>query len=565
MKAKKKLIPMVIGILIAGLFAAFLLYRYAPTRETMSLKDYFTDAGDETCAVIFNGSYQAAEAGSGPNALIKDKMVYISLPYLKKNADDCYVYDSTEGVLRYATDRQLVTVLADSKTYTVDQENKTFDSNILIQEKGQVYLNLDWVKKYTDLTVRLEKSPNRLIIEQAGREKKTAKLRSSGKIRLRGGVKSKILAEAKKGDEVEVLEDYGGWSKVLSKNGVIGCIENRKLGKVENTKVKRSLPERNYQHTSFGAKIDLVWHQVTSQAANDRVASVLPAQSGINVISPTWYSLSDNQGNITDLSSASYVQTCHQNQVKVWALVSNLGENKVDSSQVLNTTSSRDRLINNLMQTALKSGVDGINVDFEALKSDAKDGYIEFIRELALKCRQNGLILSVDNYIPTTSSEFYQRKEQAAFADYLIMMAYDEHYNGSKEAGSVASISWVKDGIKKTLNDVPADQLVLGMPFYTRVWVQDENGKLTSSAMGMQDAWNYMQNNQAEIKWSEEDGQNYGSFQKDGKTYECWLEDEKSLELKLQVMQENQLAGGAFWKLGMEKSSVWELIRQYIK
>ena len=112
---------------------------------------------------------------------------------------------------------------------------------------------------------------------------------------------------------------------------------------------------------------------------------------------------------------------------------------------------------------------------------------------------------------------------------------------------------------------MPADQLVLGMPFYTRVWVQDENGKLTSSAMGMQDAWNYMQNNQAEIKWSEKDGQNYGSFQKDGKTYECWLEDEKSLELKLQAMQENQLAGGAFWKLGMEKSSVWELIRQYIK
>lgn len=565
MKRRKWILPGILLIVLVCLAAAFLIHRYAPSHETMSLKDYFKPQSDKDCAVILDGNYEAVKTGSPADGLIEGNRVYIRLPYLKEYADDAYVYDSTGGILRYATDSQLITVPVDSDSYTVDQDAESFDDKILIRENDEVYICLDWVKNYTDLTYQLEKSPYRVVIETAGWEKTTAALRSAGQLRQYGGVKSRILSEVKKGDRVSVIENYGSWSKVLTKNGVIGCIQNRKLGKTGKETVKASLPERNYQHLTVDKKISLAWHQVTSQAANNNLPSVLSGISGVNVLSPTWYVLSDNQGNITDLSSLSYVADCHQKQIQVWALVSNIGAKDVDSTAVLNTTSSRDQLVNNLITSAIRTKVDGINIDLESLSSKARDGYIEFIREMALKCHQNGLILSVDNYIPTSSSEFYQRKEQAAFADYLIMMAYDEHYSGSKEAGSVASIDWVKNGIRKTLEDVPADQLVLGMPFYTRVWVTGTDGSLTSSAMGMLDALNYMQSNGAEIKWSDEDGQNYGSFEKDGKIYECWLEDTKSLELKLQAMQDSKLAGGAFWKLGMEDPSVWSLVSQYIQ
>ena len=188
----------------------------------------------------------------------------------------------------------------------------------------------------------------------------------------------------------------------------------------------------------------MAWHQITNADANTTIASVLQNTKGINVISPTWFYLNDNNGNIASLASSDYVNYCHQNGIEVWALVSNLENKDVDTTSVLTYTSKRENLINNLISAAIQYNFDGINVDFEALSSEVGDSYIQFIRELSLKCANNGIVLSVDDYVPTSYTAFYNRAEQAVFADYVVVMAYDEHYSGSEEAGSVASIGFLR-------------------------------------------------------------------------------------------------------------------------
>ena len=196
----------------------------------------------------------------------------------------------------------------------------------------------------------------------------------------------------------------------------------------------------------------MAWHQVTNATANSDIANVLGSTKGLNVISPTWFYLNDNNGGLEDLASSSYVTYCHQHNVEVWALVSNLENKDVDSTYVLTHTSARQNLVNQIVSAAIQYNLDGINLDFEALDgASVGDGFIQLVRELSLKCANNGIVLSVDNYSPYSFNAFYNRSEQAAFADYIVLMGYDQHYAGSEEAGSVAALDWVKEGVSNTL------------------------------------------------------------------------------------------------------------------
>jgi spore germination protein YaaH len=319
------------------------------------------------------------------------------------------------------------------------------------------------------------------------------------------------------------------------------------MSKTETQVVEATLPERNYQHISLDQDIILGWHQITSASANSTVEERL-VTTDVNVVSPTWFYLNDNKGGIANLASASYVEYCHQNNIQVWGLVSNLENSNVDTTTVLNTTSSRDNLVNNLIAAAITYNLDGINVDMEALSIQAKDGYI----------------LSVDNYVPTASTAFYNRSVQADYADYIIIMAYDEHTSGSEEAGSVSSVGFVENGIKDTLEEVPAEQVILGLPFYARVWAVSGD-TISSSAYGMKELSDYLDANGASKVWSETDGQYYAEFVKGDTTYQCWVEDAASLSRKLELMQDNNLAGAAFWKLGFETNEIWTTIDNYLK
>ena len=295
-------------------------------------------------------------------------------------------------------------------------------------------------------------------------------------------------------------------------------------------------------------------------------------------MSPTWFYLNDNNGGLADLASKDYVNYCHSQGIEVWGLFSNLENKDVDVASVLTHTSTRTTLINQIMSAAFNYELDGVNIDFENItKETYGDSYIEFIRELAIKCHNNGISLSVDVTVPASYNKFFNRADMANFADYVIIMGYDEHYNGS-DAGSVASLPWVTTGLNDTLKEVPADQVILGMPLYTRIWeltpkdadnpvtdtADQSQYNITSSVYGMDAAAAQVNGNNATASPDEETGQNYAEWNANNKLYKVWLEDNTSLEKRLELVDKNKLAGAAFWKLGFENSSIWDIVIKYL-
>lgn len=555
-------VAVLLTIIIIG--AVFAIKRYAPSNERLELTDYYVLKNKEDAAVIFNGVYDTEKKVTSPEGKVINNNPYLDLSYMKANLDNGYVFDKEEKVLRYVTDKEVISAQVGKLFYTKGRENIDFPVDIIIWQDEKAYINLDFAKAFTDFEYSFAAEPFRIRIETPDTVKHMSSLKGDTPLRRFGGPKSKILKDGVKGESVWVLEDYGKWSAVLTEDGVIGCLPNNKLSKVEDVTVAKKLPEREYSHHFLPGKVNMGWHQVNGPKSNATLDSVLNNAPGLNVISPTWYRLSDNQGNIKNASSSDYVNKCHELGIEVWALVSNFEEEGVDTTQILNRTSSRDNLVNSLVAAAIADNIDGINIDFEALSIDAKDGFIEFVRELSLKCKANNLVLSIDNYKPEAHTMFYNRSEQAKFADYIIVMAYDEHHGDSTEAGSNSSLPFVNTAVKDTLAEVPSEQLVLGLPFYTRLFTT-ENGKVSQKALGMTEANKLSEKYNVEKIWQADKEQYYVKYEDGGKVNEVWLEDEESLSRKLALVKNDNLGGVAFWKLGFEPSSIWDVIAGYVK
>lgn len=566
MNSKSKNNFMIISLVLAVfvILGAFIVVRkYAPSKERMKLNDYFNVSGNEM-AVIVDGAFDKPQEGAHQAGRLEDGSVYLNLSFFKTKVDDGYVYDNVEKVLRYTTDKNVVSVNVGEKKYTVDKTSKSFDKEILKDIDGEAYISADWAKNYSDFQYTTQKNPNRVIIENAGWKKKVAAIRKNTYARRFGGLKSKILADVKKNDSVVIIDDYGKWSKVVTSDGVIGCVENSKLKDITDKKTKATLEKREYKHKKAFKKhsIILAWAQVTNQAANSNAMKKLDDLSMVNVISPTWFYIADAKGNVGNRSSREFVNYAHSKGKKVWGLISNFEDASIDTASALNRVSARDNLVDQTIAAAIASGVDGINVDFEQISENEKDGYLEFIKELSLKCKKNDLVLSVDNYVPTAASAHYNRAVQANYADYVVAMAYDEHYAGSKEAGSVSSYPFVRDGIKATLKEVPKEQLVLALPFYTRIWCT-EDGTVTSEAVGMNNQYEKFGVKGGDTKWLSKECQNYGEYKSGNKLYQCWFEDSKSLGKKMELVNKENLAGVAFWKLGLESDDAWVTVLNY--
>lgn len=558
---KKKAAPVLVVLILIVLVGAagivsFLINRYKPGTEYMAGNEYFNLTDENSVALIQNGELleeQAVLIGGEP---------YAAYTYVESQLNSCFYWDEeTKGIL-LTTSGGVQTLLPGDAAVA-----KTPGGQPAVQQEsdGTVYISMDVVKEYTDLDYAYYNDPNRVVIrnEWDGVEQATVQS-DTAQVRQKGGIKSLILADVQKGDTLLYLENLDNWCKVMTADGYTGYIQTEDISEPEAIEA-RTAKKDSYERITRDHKINLVWHQSTSTESNDAMAEMTAEMTGVNVISPTWFSVTDETGTISSLASADYVKLAHDAGREVWGLIDNFNE-AFDETTDLAYASVRSRIIEQLLAEAASCGMDGINVDFENLKEAGIPHYLQFLRELTSAAHTQNLVVSVDTPVPQAYTMYYQRGEQARFVDYMIVMAYDEHFAGSEEAGSVSSLPFVQQAVEEMTRVMPADQVICGIPFYTRVWTEKfGQSAITSEVLGMDGAKNYAKENQMTETWDASLGQNVATVETSDARYTIWMEDEQSMEEKLKVIQSADLAGVAEWKLGFERADVWSLISEYIE
>lgn len=567
-KKRRKKSGMIIGIAIVLLVAIILLVgKFMPSGEVMELTEYYLVEEDRIMLVMQNNPY-------GEQGLYIDGVAYIDVETVQNYFNARFYWDANENVLIYTTPTEIIKAYVGSKDYLVNKTKTTVNYQIVKTNGDKAYVAIDYVKQYSNVEYEIFENPNRIVFTYKWNENYDYSLvsKKNAPIRVEPNIKSAVLDKLSKEEKVlyvDLLEgetEHEDFAKVMTTDGIVGYVKKKHIEKKVTQLLENDYKEVEYSNISKDYKINMVWHQVTNQVANDGLLNLLDKTKGVTTVSPTWFTVADNKGAITSLASESYVTSAHNAGVEVWALCGDVDAEGVNMYELLSYTSRREKLINNLIANAIKYNLDGLNIDFERIGQDTGPHFVQFIRELSVKCRSNGIVLSVDNYAPGYTA-YYNRKEQGIVADYVITMAYDEHTNASETSGSVASYNYVKEAIENTLKEVPAEKTIIAIPFYTRLWketTEEERVTITSQAYGMQQGMNVMTDHKVELQWDEETKQYYGQYESNGALYKMWLEEDASIEAKMQLIHEANVAGVSAWKLGLEKPSVWNVIIKYV-
>lgn len=574
MKKALKIIALVVligSLLVAGVYGAKVAKRFIanlPSREKITVNAIYPITQTQGLNVLFED--QVLTLDHAPK--MKGELIYLPVEFVKSYLNDQFYYDYNEKVLTYTTYKDVIRMTTDELTYFINEEPLELSIGITELEEGVPYMPLSLVSKFSDAEFVYNASLNLLKIEMPTVSKKYAKVDTGyfgTVLRSVPDDQQPYIRKVYGGEVVRVFETTAEWVKVRTEEGYIGYLRTKNIPSTYDQLASDSkLPQPDYvPQKNFKGKLNLTWHQVTNASANAYVQDVFANVSGVNVISPTWLSLSDEVGTVTSIADMNYVNWAHDNGYQVWALFDNSFSKKI-THEVLSSTAKRTQVIKQVLALAEIYDLDGVNIDFESVAEEDGVYYVQFIKELSLYLKQANLVASVDMYVPAPWTAHYNRAEIGKYVDYLIIMGYDEHYGGSDESGSVASIGFVTKGVIDTLQDVPKEKVVLAMPFYTRLWKEvttDGKVEVTSKAYSMDKIQEVLANNDATASWDETTMQNYAEFKVEDVTYKVWLEDEKSLSAKLDVMKENDLAGIASWKIGLQNDYVWPLLKSALQ
>lgn len=562
MNRKKKQPPIalfaVVGIIIVLFIvcAVYLVKQYSPSKEKADLYQVYQVEGEEA-ALILNREFQKDLKGR-----MIDGKAYISTDLLYSGFNSRFYWNAAEGRLFYTLPEETVIVHAGDTSYTKGGNVENMEAPIVVVQGETAYVLLDYVNRFTDMHASVYTDPARIFVTFGAMEETYATVKSPAEVRYRGGVKSEVLTTVEKGMTVVVLDELEKWSHVITQDGHIGYISRKELKDYHTAALQSNFTAPVYTNIAREKEICLVWHQVFNRGANEKLSALMAGTKGVTVVSPTWLSLSDNQGNLTSLSSASYVEEAHNMGLEVWILVDDFSLD-VDKLALFSNTEARNRLADNLIAEANAVGADGINIDFEGIKKDVGPHYVQFLRELSVVCRKEGLVLSVDNYVPSNGRSHYDLEEQGQVVDYVIMMGYDEYWKGSTEAGPNASFPFVERGLNKLVEMVPKEKVINAIPFFTRIW-KETNGELSSEASGMGTPLKLFEENDVEPEWLTELGLSYGEYKDGDSLVRIWNEDVRSIEEKMALVRQLELAGVACWKLGLETPDVWDVIPNYL-
>lgn len=565
---KKRILPVIIAILLilviaGGALGKVLLDKYSYSKEEADWNEFYQVSESDRSAIILQDEMVEEQA------LIRDDVCYFDLATVHKYMNEVFYADMTEKLLLYANPTEVIRTTFGETSYTTTEGTQDAGYVISFVEGDTVYVAADYVKLFTNYSYDCYDRHVQVYTEWGTRQ--VAQLKKDTAVRLRGGVKSPILTQAAKGDTLEILEQMETWSKVKTSDSVIGYVENKRLRDITE---ETETPVTDYQEPEYTAltsdsKICLGWHSIGGVGGNDTLYSMVSGTKGMNVIAPTWFSLTDENGSIRNFGTANYVTTAHNMGLQVWGVVDNFNYanetgTAISTLNMLSSTTSRQNFVRNVTDAAVSLGLDGINVDFEQLSSDCGPHYVEFIRELSIQCRNRGLVLSIANYVPFNFNDYYRLDIQGQVADYVIIMGYDEHWHGSKDPGSVASISYVSGGLDRTLQEVPANKVVNALPFYTILW-KTEGTDVTDEYITMNNEADFMSRAGVTAEWDEETCQNYAEWTSGNATYQIWLEDAESIAVKLNMMATKNIGGVAVWRLGYGTQAAWELINAYLQ
>ena len=548
-------IVLLLVISVAGLF----LYdrTYAPSREMADKTEYFGVSGDDV-ALFLNDVQALKDDGTAVRAKCINGGVFIPFEWVMSELNRRYYWAKDLNAILYTLPEETVKyglgdTLKDGSTAFIRMGDSTDD----------LYLNIKLVAEYTDISYKsyISDDTKRVFISNDLSEYKQADVKRKEAVRLLGGVKSKVLTNLEAGQKVKILESLEKWSRVSTEDGYVGWLRNSHLGEIKDVTPESDFQAPEYTHItrSDGNKVVLGFHQITLTEANNYLEDMTKDATGMNVVAPTWFVLTGDDGTFTCYWTKDYVDKAHAKGYQVWATVNNFDGGDIDESVFLKSTALRAKLVDNLVATAVAGEIDGLNIDFELIPERLGRDYVQFMKELAVACRKAGIILSVDCYVPYSYNSYYDIEQLGENIDYVIIMCYDEHYAGSEE-GSVASIGYLNHAISETQKMMDTERIIIAVPFYTRVWMTDSENKTTSEALGIASSLEWVEKNNVQLSWNSEIGQNYGEFMDGNTLKKVWLEDEKSMKLKLDVIKESGCGGVAAWKLGQEPAGFWSIL-----
>jgi len=576
---KKALIILAI-IIIMGILSAVgvIVYdniqeKYRESEVKRELTDYYRVPEGEAIIIFDEKIYEK-------NALIRFDEPYMDLSTVKERYNRLFFWDEPENKLFFTTTSSAYVFEPDSVDFTLNGKKLSSTVPTFVVKDGEPYIAMSFLLGCSNITYRFIENPARILVTYGTEEYICVDVIQDAKIRVDQDIKSDYVKEVKAGDVLRIIEGGGiqenGFIKVMSDDGVRGYIKTECLDmekRYSTAPVFNEYIPEEHKDIKSGKKLYLAWHLVYDKNRTEEMLNITEKHPEINVVSPTWFFMCNTKGGFNSHADEKYISAAHNKGIQVWAVLKNdtvpgQFQCSEDSHKVLSSYEARTSLIDNMVKECITYGIDGINIDLELLKVETGVYFIQFLRELSIKCSNNGIVLSVDNYVPEGYNAYYDIPSQAGIVDHVVIMGYDEHYSGS-DAGSVSSLGWFKKAVEDTVQICPADKVIMAVPFYTRLFKEEKSGEeLKTTVEGtfrLSETENFVSVKGLTPEWHEDEGQFYLEYEKDNAKYRLWIEDEKSLTLKVLAAREKEVAGIAAWRLGGEKEGIWLTVKNALE
>lgn len=573
---KKKSLPKLILSFLILIIVCIGIYKvvdkYMPNFEQISAQEAFPEWSNDGIMIILEDT----PIKSDNPAIEENEEIYLPVEFVKNYIDKYIFWEPDSQKLTMTTENKVIKMKTDDLTAYVNNNVLTLDLPIELKNNTAYMPKILLKSLYENIEINYMADSNIVKVDFTDRAKSSGTITSKKvPMRVEANIKSPILKKLEKAEEVTVYEQGDKWTKIRTQSGIVGYIPSKRINNINPIPVEEKKVELKTEvWKPKDGKINLVWDMVTNVESSVN-PSRLKVEKGLDIMSPTWFEIADEKGNIKNIANPVYVEWAHNHGYKVWALFGNKFEGQFDSEmthKVLTNSEARENMIKQLLALTAMYDLDGINIDIESMKAEDSDYYLQFIRELTPFLRQQGVIVSVDVTVPESFSQYYQRDEVAKIVDYMIIMAYDEHWATSPKSGSVASLNWVRRGIENSLKEpIPSEKLILGIPYYCRLWIETPNKqggidlKRPVPTYGMDGVKKLLANEKVTPVWDEEAGQYYAEYKKDNSTYKIWVEDERSIEEKLKLVKEYDLAGIAGWQRMFTSDEVWNTLYENLK